>query len=181
MSNYKRVFDKNKYVFITIVTFNRKPLLVKNINLLRQSFRNALAFYDFEIFGIVVLPDHIHIIVKPKNIEEYPNIISNIKHSFSKNIDLTYFQEKEKLSASKIKKREKGIWQRRYWEHTIRDENDLYKHLDYIHFNPVKHNMAENVKNWKYSSFHKFVKLQYYEKNWGSMSEISHIQNLNFE
>jgi len=148
MSNYRRAYQENSYVFITMVSFHRNPLLIRNIDLLRSSFKRAKQKYKFELFGIVILPDHIHMIIKPKNIQEYPSIIKSIKYYFSKNIDEKEIENiKEYLTESKINKKEKGVWQRRYWEHTIKDEDDLYKHLDYIHYNPVKHGYAENVKN----------------------------------
>ena len=78
-------------------------------------------------------------------------------------------------------KREKGIFQRRYWEHTIRDENELNNHINYIHYNPVKHGYAKSVNDWEYSSFHKFVKKGLYDINWGSNTDIKEIIDLNFE
>ena len=78
-------------------------------------------------------------------------------------------------------KREKGIFQRRYWEHTIRDENELNNHINYIHYNPVKHKLVKNVKDWEYSSFHKFVKNNLYDKNWGNVKEIENIIDLDYE
>lgn len=182
MTNYRRIFQENSYLFITIVTFKRNPILIKHIKLLREAFKNAKKFYNYEIFGIVILPDHIHMIIKPENISDYPKIIFSIKYYFSKNINYSeIINIKQSLPESKIKKHEKGIWQRRYWEHTIRDEEDLYKHLDYIHYNPVKHQYAENVADWQYSSFYKFVKKKYYNKNWGNVINISRFKELDLE
>ena len=76
------------------------------------------------------------------------------------------YERVEWRNASRVARRESTIWQRRYWEHTIRDKNDLYKHLDYIHYNPIKHGYVKSAKDWKYSSFNKFVKMNYYEPNW---------------
>lgn len=177
MPNYVRVFVQNSYVFITVVSYDRKPLLVNNISILKDALRNSKKFYEYEIFGMVVLPDHLHLIIRPDNINDYPKIISRIKHYFSRNIN----SSKNNISDSKVKKREKGIWQRRYWEHTILDEKDLYKLLDYIHYNPVKHGYAKAVKDWEYSSFKKFVKRQNYDINWGSLKDIENIKDLDFE
>lgn len=177
MTNYRRAFLQNSYVFITMVTFHRKPILTNNIELLRESFKHVQKFYNYEIFAVSVLPDHLHLLLKPENIDEYPKIISSIKHYFSRNIDM----KEPNLSYSNINKREKGIWQRRYWEHTIQDEPDLYKHLDYIHYNPVKHGYANNVKNWKYSSFLKFVDKEYYSLDWGCFEDIKHIDDAEYE
>ena len=184
MPNYKRLFLQNHYVFLTIVTNNRQPLLIDNIELLRESFKRAKQTYNFEIFASVILPDHIHLILLPKNINEYPKIIFAIKYHFSRNIknngngglgNPPY----RGLTKSKLKKKEKGIWQRRFYEHTIRDEKDLYAHLDYVHYNPLKHGYIKNVKDWEFSSFHKFVKQNLYEKEWGSQYNINEFKYLN--
>ena len=82
--NYKRVFIPNSYVYLIIVSYNRKDIFVENIELLRSSFKNAKQFFDFEIIAICVLPNHIHMILKPKNIQEYPQIITSIKYYFSR-------------------------------------------------------------------------------------------------
>lgn len=177
MPNYKRLFIDNEYVFLTIVTNERRPILIDNIDLLRDAFKNSMKFYNYEIFGIVILPEHFHMVLKPENICDYPKIISRIKHYFSRNIDF----QVENISHSKLSKREKGIWQRRYWEHTIRDENDLYIHLDYIHYNPVKHGYVNAVRDWEYSSFKKFVSIGNYEINWGNYKDTKNIIDLNFE
>ena len=133
----------------------------------------------FEIFAIWVLPNHIHLILHPNNIEQYPQIISSIKHYFSRNVGQVCPTDNLKIGYKN--KREKGIFQRRYWEHTIRDENELNNHINYIHYNPVKHKLVQNVKDWEYSSFHKFVENNLYDKNWGNVKEIENIINLDYE
>lgn len=122
-----------------------------------------------------------HLILNIDNSSDYSSIISLIKAYFSKNINETeLFYSKKKLTPSKIKKREKGVWQRRFYEHTIRDEQDLYNHLNYIHYNPVKHGATKSVKNWEYSSFQKFVKKNWYEIDWGSCDDdIKGLEHLN--
>ena len=119
----------------------------------------------------------ISLILKPEKIEEYPKIIYSIKFNFSIRIDDPNINHTE----SKVKKGEKGIWQRRYWEHTILSEEDLYKHIEYIHYNPVKHGYVNAVKDWEYSSFVKFVKLGWYDINWGNNNDIMKIKNMNCE
>ena len=121
--------------------------------------------------------NHFHLILKSENINEYPKIIASLKQYFSRNININ----KQDLSSSNISKREKGVWQRRYWEHTIRNEVDLYKHLDYIHYNPVKHGYVKNVKDWEFSSFLKFVKKDYYPLEWGATDDVKHIRQVQFE
>lgn len=85
------------------------------------------------------------------------------------------------ISNSKNKKREKGIWQRRYWEHTIRDENDLYRHLDYIHYNPIKHGFVTKAIDYPYSSFENFVSKGYYDKDWCNFEDKNKVNELNYE
>lgn len=177
---YKRLFLKNTYVFLTVVTSKRRNILIDNIELFKKALNNAKRFHQFEIFGIVILPNHFHILLKPLIIENYPKIIHLIKTYFSKNIDIEKIDD-YKLSASRRNKQEKDVWQRRYWEHTIRDECDLYKHLDYIHFNPVKHGYVKSVKDWRYSSFEKFVKKGNYEINWGCSTDIVHIKDMELD
>lgn len=158
MPNYKRLFIPNSYLFLTVVTNNRQPILINNIQLLRESFKRAQQTYKFDLYACAILPDHMHLILTPQKIEEYPKIIFAVKYHFSRNIDIGGLGNPPyNISKCKHNKKEKGIWQRRYYEHTIRDEDDLYKHLDYIHYNPVKHGFVQNVKDWEFSSFHKFV------------------------
>ena len=170
--DYKRLFIENTHVFVTIVTGKRENILIKNIAIIRKSFAECKTKYDFDIYCIVILPNHIHMILKPVNINEYPKIIGEIKKYFTKNANIEY-----KTNSN----RESSIWQRRYWEHTIRDENDLYKHVDYIHYNPVKHGYVMAVKDWKYSSFDKFVKMGYYDVNWCNFNDEYNISNIDLE
>lgn len=179
MPNCKRFYIENSYVFITVVTYNRKHILIENIALLRECFRKTLKTFNFEIFASIILPDHFHLIIKPDNISQFPKIIGLIKKYFSYEVNAKY--NDKIICESRIKRGEKGIWQRRFYEHLIRDENDLHMHLDYIHYNPVKHNYAKIVKDWEYSSFHKFVKLRNYDINWGSVNDIEKIKNLEYE
>ena len=177
--NYRRAFIQNSYLHIVIVSYERKPIFVSNIVILRNAFINAKRYYNFEITAICILPEHIHLLIKPQNIFEYPKIISSIKYYFSKNVGQecpTY-----NLKSGYKNKREKGIFQHRYFEHTILDENDFEKQLNYIHYNPVKHNLVQNVKDWEYSSFRKFVKQGVYEENWGTSFDVEKIKDLNFE
>lgn len=166
MPNYHRLFIQNTYLFLTINTYNRQKILIDNIELLRESFKRAKQTYNYELYASVILPDHMHIIIIPEKIEDYPKIIFAVKYHFSRNIDGGLGNPPYTITKSKIKKKEKGIWQRRYWEHTIRDEEDLYNHLDYIHYNPIKHGYVKSTKDWEYSSFNKFVKMKYYEMDW---------------
>lgn len=170
--NYKRLFIPNTYIFITIVTHKRQKILIENINHLKNSFVQCKRKYDFDIFSIVIIPDHIHMIIKPACISDYPKIIGQIKVNFTKNSNIEYKTNNN---------RESTIWQRRYWEHTIRDEDDLYRHMNYIHYNPIKHGYIERVSDWEYSSFHKFVKLGYYESDWCNFYDKYNILEMDIE
>ena len=175
--NYRRVFISNSYVHLIIVAYNRKNIFITNIELLRQAFKNAKKFFNFKIVAICVLPNHIHVILNPENIKEYPKIITSIKYYFSKNYNVGV----ETPTYGYINKGEKGVFQRRFFEHTIKDEEELNNQINYIHYNPVKHGLVKNVKDWKYSSFHKFAEQGMYEYNWGSLKDIENIKNLDFE
>ena len=177
--NYRRLFVPNGFVHIIITSYERKPVFIDNIEILRTAFRNVQKLYKFEIVAICILPEHIHLILHPENINNYPKIISSIKHYFSRNVGQVCPTDDLKIGYKN--KREKGIFQRRYWEHTIKDEEELNNQINYIHYNPVKHGLVNNVKDWLYSSFHKFVKLGLYENNWGAEKDIESINNLDFE
>lgn len=177
MSNYRRLYLKNyNYIFFTIVTFDRKNILFDNINLLRNALKYALKKYEFEIYAIVVMDNHIHCILNISDINIFSKIIYSIKYNFS-----VHLGNNTNISESKQKKGEKGIWQRRFYDHIIRDENDLYKHVDYIHFNPVKHNYVKSPKDFPYSSFNKFVSLGYYDEDWCNLEDKNKISKMNLE
>ena len=179
MSNYKRYFkNSSNPVFITFVTYNRREILIQNIEALRNSFKYAKNKYDFEIIAISVLKEHCHMIISASNLNDIPQIIRTIKFNFSINVSEKFICQN--LSDSTIKRGEKGIWQRRYYDHIIRNEEDLYKHIDYIHYNPLKHyNIAP--KDWKFSSFNKFVQNGFYEQDWYNFEDKYKISNLDYE
>jgi putative transposase len=142
-------------------------LLVEHIDALRAAFRYARAQYPFSIDAIVVLPDHLHAIwTLPDGDDDFPLRWPLIKASFSRRLP-----SGEVLSSSRLSKRERGIWQRRYWEHALRDENDFARHADYIRFNPVKHGHVRWVKDWQPSSFHRFMRLGLYPEDWADSPE----------
>jgi putative transposase len=167
VSNYYRCYIKGGTYFFTLVTWERKKLLCKpeTIQLLRESFRYAMQKHPFKIVGIVILPDHFHCILElPMNSDNFSLCLGLFKWYFS-----IHFR-----SVSN-KRREKSIWQKRFWEHYIRDEEELGRCLDYIYYNPVKHGYVKNPMDWPYSSFWREILNGHYEKNWGN-SELS-IQN----
>ena len=168
---YRRARIKGGTYFFTIVTYQRRKILhpPKNIESLRDAFDYVKSKHPFEIDAMVVLPDHFHFILTlPENDSDFPNRIRQIKSYFSRNT----FAPEQPRNGTRIRKQEKTVWQRRYWEHVIRDEEDFARHVEYIHFNPVKHNLVELPKDWEYSSFHCYVNKGMYELNWGANQEL---------
>ncbi|KYJ86074.1 REP-associated tyrosine transposase [Sulfurovum riftiae] len=169
MANYKHVFEDGYSYFITIVTHMRNPILIQNIELLRESFRVSKLKYNYNIDAIVIMPDHLHMIITPQCAKEYPHIVRTIKQHFSKYCDPKYYAHLQQ-SHSRRKEGYLPVWQKKYYEHTLRDAKDFKLHLDYIHFNPVKHNVADSVGDWEYSSFQKYVDLGEYHSRWCDFS-----------
>lgn len=151
---YKRIFADGYSYYLTIVTHRRKPILIDNIDLLRYAFKLSKKKYEYKIDAIVILPEHIHMIITPKIATDYSKIISYIKRSFVYGLDKQLKEEgKAEISSSKYHRKQSGIWQERFYEHTIRDEKDWLEKMEYIKNNPIKHRHVENLNDWKYSSF----------------------------
>jgi len=156
MSNYTRLYLDGYSYFITIVTQGRNPILIDNIALLRDSFKRSKQRYDYHIDAIIVLPDHLHMIITPKNANDYPKIISHIKRSFVYGLDKNLKDNaKNKLTTSSYHRKLSGIWQKRFYEHTIRNEKDWLEKMHYIQHNAIKHGYVNNCEQWQYSSFTK--------------------------
>lgn len=120
-------------------------------------------------------------IIKPNKPKELSKIIGNIKRNFTKLVSVGC-APRTNIEASRFTRREKTVWQRRFYEHTIRNEKELYRFLNYIHYNPIKHGYVKQTIDWKPSSFHKFLKMEYYEKDWGNTEEeIKNIKIMEFE
>ena len=156
--------------FFTVTLLDRSSaLLIDRIDALREAFRTVRMKRPFEIDSIVILPEHLHCIwTLPHSDIDYALRWREIKSAFSRCIPQG---EGEYRSKGRLNKKERGIWQRRYWEHTIRDEQDLEKHMDYIHYNPVKHKYVTCVADWPYSSFHRLVRKGVYNAQWGIESK----------
>jgi len=151
---YRRIYLDSYSYYLTLVTQGRKPLLVENIDVLRRAFKLSKKKYTYQIEAIVILPDHLHMIIRPKVATEYSKIIRHIKRSFVYGLDQeTKSQAKAEISHAKYNRGHAGIWQERFYEHTIRDEKDWLEKMEYIKYNPIKHNYVENLADWKYTSF----------------------------
>jgi putative transposase len=163
MTSYRRNFVAGGSYFFTVNLADRHlQLLTDHIDLLRAAFRNIRRAHPFTIDAIVVLPDHLHAVwTLPEGDDDFAMRWRLIKAAVSRGL-----VGGESISASRLKKRERGIWQRRYWEHTLRNEDDFARHVDYIHFNPVRHGHARRVRDWPFSSFHRMVQLGIYPENW---------------
>ncbi len=161
------------YYFLTVLINDRKlSLLTDYIDEFRKALKVAKKQYSFELYAISIMPDHFHMIVLPEISKQYPTIIACIKRNFTKSLnEEVRLQLAKDLSPSKIKKGESGVWHRRFYEHTIRNQEELNHFTDYIHYNPVKHGYANVAKDWQYSSFSKFVAKGYYERNWCDFTE----------
>jgi len=153
MPSYRRNFGNGGTYFFTVVTYKRQRILNgAAITILRESFRECMNEKPFTIEAIVVLPEHIHCIWKlPAHDSDYSARWKAIKSSFTKKYINRIGKPTVKPTASMQKKGEKGIWQRRFWEHTIRDENDYRLHIEYIHYNPAKHGLVAAPKDWPHS------------------------------
>ena len=163
MTHYRRERTTGALWFFTTALENRNSrLLVEHIDALRNSVNAVRKRHPFTIHAWVTLPDHIHTIWSlPEADTRFGMRWGLIKAGFSRKVEVS-----GKHTTSLRNRRERGIWQRRFWEHRIRNEDDLRRHCDYIHYNPVKHGLVESVADWPYSSFHHFVRRDIYPTEW---------------
>lgn len=174
MPNYRRNFVPGGTFFFTLVTHQRQPFLATELarKCLRQSIQHVRRRHPFVIDGIVLLPDHLHcIFTLPAEDSDYSFRWSRMKAKFSQ----LYSEQggtESTITSSREKRGERGFWQRRFYEHTIRDWADFKRCLDYLHVNPLKHHHVERVSDWPWSSFHRYVRLGEYTNDWGSAAEF---------
>ncbi len=167
---YRRAFIPGGSFFFTVVTDRRRPLLASAdaVNKLREAFRSVRARHPFSIDAIVVLPDHLHCIwTLPASDADFATRWRLIKTWFTKHRDPEVRATSRSDQATKAGQ---AVWQRRYWEHWLRDEEDFTRHVEYIHYNPVKHGHSDNPGGWRYTSFHRYVEAGVYPEDWGSGS-----------
>jgi putative transposase len=172
MPEYRRANIPGAVYFFTVVTHRRQPFLtdLRCRAALRDAVNRVRSEMPFEIVAWVLLPDHLHALWRlPLNDRDFSLRWSLIKQQVTR--DCATWLPPQSLSASRARRGEGGLWQRRFWEHLIRDEADLSRHLDYIHYNPVKHGLVESVRDWPYSTFHRHVKQGTYPADWGGMAE----------
>jgi putative transposase len=167
MPEYRRARIAGGTYFFTVVTYGRLPVFRDEgaVSLLRDCIRKVRAGHPFSIEAMVVLPDHLHCIwTMPEGDSDYSGRWRWIKARFSR----SYGHALAHRSESMRSKGELAVWQRRFWEHWVRDEDDFKRHCDYIHYNPVKHGLVGSPAEWPYSSFERYVRMGVYAQDWGS-------------
>ncbi len=164
MPNYRRVTIPGATYFFTVTLLDRRSqLLTEHVEKLREAVAWVREAHPFAIDAWVVMPEHLHAIwTLPPDDSDYALRWASIKRRFSLRLP-----RRELLSDVRKRRGERGIWQRRFWEHLIRDDLDFQRHVDYIHFNPVKHGHVTRVADWPYSTFHRYVKQGIYSPDWG--------------
>jgi putative transposase len=173
MTRYRRLHAPGATYFFTLTTQARRALLTSNA--VRMALRGAIAEVrsnaPFAVCAWVLLPDHLHCIWElPDGNADYGKRWSIIKRRVTQ-VCAAELEDAGERRISQIKRREGSLWQRRFWEHRIRDENDFARHMDYIHFNPMKHGYVQRVADWPYSTFHRYVKTGVYAPDWAGDSQ----------
>lgn len=169
MPEYRRSRIGGGTFFFTVVTFARQPIFTSEParRILHHAWKDVMDRFPYILDAVCLLPDHIHCIwTLPEEDSNYSVRWKEIKRLFTKDF-LAEIGTGEHRNKSRQKRNEAAIWQRRFWEHTIRDDLDLERHIEYIHFNPVKHGLVQRVRDWPWSSFKRFVRMGYYSIDWG--------------
>ncbi|MDN5864349.1 MAG: transposase [Gammaproteobacteria bacterium] len=172
MSDYRRALQPGGVFFFTVVTYQRRSYFASDtaVNHLREAFRKVRAARPFVVDAMVVLPDHLHCIWRlPQGDGDYSSRWREIKKTVSR-----------RIAPRSDERRERRVWQRRFWEHVIRDDENWRRHVGYIHYNPVKHGYAARPADWPWSSFSRFVARGWHETSWGE-AEPESIRGLDFE
>lgn len=170
---YRRSTAKGATFFFTVVTHERRKILCHELNiaLLREAFRAVVERHPFTLDAFVLLPDHLHCIWSlPANDNDFSMRWRQIKSCFSRQCKSEF---KGTRATARLQKNEQAIWQHRFWEHQIRDDGDYIRHVEYIHYNPVKHGLAKCPGQWPHSTFHRYVRQGLYHDNWGADAEIA--------
>jgi len=179
MSIYRRANITGVTYFFTVVTYRRQRFLCDEPvrNALREAIRETRSVAPFTIDGWVLLPDHLHCIwTLPPDDADNGKRWALIKRFVTKQCGPLLYRD-EWMNDSKRRRNESTLWQRRFWEHVIRDEADYRQHMDYLHFNPVKHGMVENVGDWPFSTFHRCVREGVYPGSWGGSGDVTRAED----
>ena len=168
MATYRRLKTAGGCYFFTVVTYKRNPILTHPDvrNALRKAIIDVRQSMPFVIDAWVLLPDHLHCVwTLPQGDDDYSARWSRVKRQVSR--ECRYLLGEQQLSDSQKTRREIQFWQRRFWEHQIRDEADFEHHLNYIHFNPVKHGYCQVASQWQWSTLHRFIQQGVLSADWG--------------
>jgi len=183
MTNYRRS-QKGLTYFFTVVTHKRRAFLTDKLarECLRKVWKDVETRYPFQVIALCLLPEHLHCIWRlPTDDKNYSRRWGLIKKNFSK-LYLASGGHELKQSYSRVKKRESGIWQRRFYEHRIRDHDDLRNHANYIHYNPVKHGHVKKVTDWPWSTYHKYYRKGYYKDfDWDVIDKLEMDRDIEYE
>ncbi len=174
VSYYRRANTPGSSYFFTVVTYRRQKILCDEQvrNALRVATKAVQSERPFTIDAWVLLPDHLHCLwTLPAGDADFSMRWGLIKRRVSLVCGEDY-KRTEWLSSSKKKHRESTLWQRRFWEHQIRDQNDFNRHLDYIHYNPVKHGLCKRPNQWPYSTLHRYIKAAKYPEDWAVQDDF---------
>ena len=169
MPEYRRIYQPGRTYFFTLVTYKRQEIFTTQEirTLFISCVQYVRQYHPFTIEAYCILPDHIHMLWHlPEDDSDYSMRIGQIKRRFSQQY-AGKIDNPIPISKSRRKRRELTIWQRRFWEHLIRDEDDLHRHIDYIHYNPVKHGWVTRVGDWEASSYQDHVRQGSYDPEWG--------------
>jgi len=179
--HYRRATTSGATYFFTVVTYQRQVVFdtSETISLLRHAFRAVKTNHPFSMDAIAILPDHLHCVwTLPPNDADFSMRWRLIKSTFSQSCPDRY---KRYRSPARLRKQEQAIWQRRFWENQIRDERDLRQHMDYIHYNPVRHGLVNSPYAWPFSSFRQHVVRGYYDADWGAGDPVLFENSIGYE
>lgn len=154
MTNIRRYFHEGQVYFLTHVTQSRRPLLVDHIDIFWKAYSAVIDSSGAESIAWVVLPEHFHLIINPYD-HNLSSLMKRFKLKFSG------------LCRERLRRSHGRVWQHRFWDHVIRDEDDLRRHIDYVHFNPVKHGLVKDPFEYEHSSLRKYYREGYYGRDWG--------------
>jgi putative transposase len=171
MTNIRRYYIPDTPVFITAVCYKRQPILAPAVEKERllTAMRDVREHLPFVMLGYTILNDHFHWLIKPKENQNFSHIMQSVKLRYTHR-----YKQKHGISAPVT------LWQRRFWDHTVRDEDDHKRHLDYIHYNSVKHEYVDSPDNYPWSSYHEYVERGYYPPNWAKRG-IQHLSSMELE
>lgn len=169
MVAYRRARAAGGCYFLTLTLQDRSSdLLVRYSTQLRQCLLNVQTQMPFRLPALVVLPDHLHMLmVLPSDDADFSARVRKFKRAF-----VVTLRQQVGVGVKTNAKGEANIWQRRFWEHLIRDEQDYRRQVDYIHFNPLKHGLVARVQDWPFSSFHHYVRQGLLPIDWADCTGV---------